>query len=207
MSHVATSRGMQAHVSTSFRLEDGRVIPVRSFRICMCSTQLYLNLFECRYQFRPVSRDVLLLQFNIVPEQPKLMKHVLPYLVSEFLNEEHKSLHWLFLSSALFKAFGHAYSTQRKVAEDGENNEKTLLQESAAKEAYYVSRLLELQSELKHYRASTSTAQAEKEHLTTVMQELREVQQLGIGIWKYIIYVSVFVSVYLSISTYLSKSV
>ncbi|KAG7261264.1 hypothetical protein CRUP_013827 [Coryphaenoides rupestris] len=35
-------------------------------------------------------------------------------------------------------AFGQAYSTQRKVAEDGESNEATLLQESATKEAYYM---------------------------------------------------------------------
>lgn len=76
------------------------------------------------------------------------------------------------------KAFGQAYSTQRKVAEDGETNEETLLQESASKEAYYMGRLLELQSELKHCRATTSNAQAENEHLSTVLQELREVQYL-----------------------------
>lgn len=74
------------------------------------------------------------------------------------------------------QAFGQAYSTQRKVAEDGETNEETLLQESASKEAYYMGRLLELQSELKHCRATTSNAQAESEHLSTVLQELREVQ-------------------------------
>lgn len=76
----------------------------------------------------------------------------------------------------LFQAFGQAYSTQRKVAEDGETNEETLLQESATKEAYYMGRLLELQSELKHSRATASNAQADNEHLSTVLQELREVQ-------------------------------
>ncbi|XP_036978227.1 protein bicaudal D homolog 1-like isoform X2 [Acanthopagrus latus] len=75
-------------------------------------------------------------------------------------------------------AFGQAYSTQRKVAEDGETNEETLLQESASKEAYYMGRLLELQSELKHSRASTSNAQADNEHLSTVLQELRESNEM-----------------------------
>ncbi|XP_035851956.1 protein bicaudal D homolog 1-like isoform X1 [Sander lucioperca] len=71
-------------------------------------------------------------------------------------------------------AFGHAYSTQRKVAEDGETNEETLLQESATKEAYYMGRLLELQSALKHSRTTASNAQADNEHLSTLLQELRE---------------------------------
>ncbi|XP_054480441.1 protein bicaudal D homolog 1-like [Anoplopoma fimbria] len=74
----------------------------------------------------------------------------------------------------LQEAFGQAYSTQRKVAEDGETNEEALLQESATKEAYYMGRLLELQSALKHSRASTSNAQADSEHLSTLLQELRE---------------------------------
>uniref|UniRef100_A0A8C2Z7P0 Bicaudal D homolog 1a n=1 Tax=Cyclopterus lumpus TaxID=8103 RepID=A0A8C2Z7P0_CYCLU len=78
----------------------------------------------------------------------------------------------------LQEAFGQAYSTQRKVAEDGETNEETLLQESATKEAYYMGRLLELQSALKHSRAATSTAQADSEHLSTLLQELRESNEM-----------------------------
>uniref|UniRef100_A0A1A8G7S7 Bicaudal D homolog 1 n=1 Tax=Nothobranchius korthausae TaxID=1143690 RepID=A0A1A8G7S7_9TELE len=74
----------------------------------------------------------------------------------------------------LQEAFSQAYSTQRKVAEDGETNEETLLQESAMKEAYYMGRLLELQSELKHSRVTTSNTQAHNEHLSTLLQELRE---------------------------------
>ncbi|XP_041833250.1 protein bicaudal D homolog 1-like isoform X2 [Melanotaenia boesemani] len=74
----------------------------------------------------------------------------------------------------LQEAFGQAYSTQRKVAEDGETNEETLLQESATKEAYYMGRLLELQSELKHSRATASSAQADNEHMSALLQELRE---------------------------------
>lgn len=86
---------------------------------------------------------------------------------------------WLYLSSSvLYQAFGQAYSTQRKVAEDGETNEQTLLQECASKEAYYMGRLLELQSELKHFRSTTSSAQADNEHLILVLQELREVQNI-----------------------------
>ncbi|XP_070784816.1 protein bicaudal D homolog 1-like isoform X6 [Enoplosus armatus] len=78
----------------------------------------------------------------------------------------------------LQEAFGQAYSTQRKVAEDGETNEETLLQESASKEAYYMGRLLELQSELKHSRATTSNAQADSEHLSALLQELRESNEM-----------------------------
>uniref|UniRef100_A0A3B5ADI5 Protein bicaudal D homolog 1-like n=1 Tax=Stegastes partitus TaxID=144197 RepID=A0A3B5ADI5_9TELE len=75
-------------------------------------------------------------------------------------------------------AFGQAYSTQRKVAADGETNEETLLQESANKEAYYMGRLLELQSELKHSRVTACNAQADSEHLSTVLQELRESNEM-----------------------------
>uniref|UniRef100_A0A2I4D5R6 Protein bicaudal D homolog 1 n=1 Tax=Austrofundulus limnaeus TaxID=52670 RepID=A0A2I4D5R6_AUSLI len=71
-------------------------------------------------------------------------------------------------------AFGQAYSTQRKVAEDGETNEEALLQESATKEAYFMGRLLELQSELKHSRTTASNTQAHNEHLSMLLQELRE---------------------------------
>ncbi|CAG5927117.1 unnamed protein product, partial [Menidia menidia] len=75
-------------------------------------------------------------------------------------------------------AFGQAYSTQRKVAEDGETNEETLLQESATKEAYYMGRLLELQSELKKSRATASNAQVDNEHLSALLQELRESNEM-----------------------------
>ncbi|XP_044041907.1 protein bicaudal D homolog 1-like isoform X2 [Siniperca chuatsi] len=78
----------------------------------------------------------------------------------------------------LQEAFGQAYSTQRKVAEDGETNEETLLQESATKEAYYMGRLLELQSELKHSRATTCNTQADNEHLSMLLQELRESNEM-----------------------------
>ncbi|KAJ4924885.1 hypothetical protein JOQ06_003834 [Pogonophryne albipinna] len=72
------------------------------------------------------------------------------------------------------QAFGQAYSTQRRVAEDGETNEETLLQESASKEAYYMGRLLELQSALTKSRATSSNVLADNEHLSTLLQELRE---------------------------------
>lgn len=102
----------------------------------------------------------------------------------------------LLSSPTLFQAFGQAYSTQRKVAEDGETNEETLLQESASKEAYYMGRLLELQSELKHSRASTSNAQADNEHLSTVLQELREVQYRVRDFISYIIYQIILYNMY-----------
>lgn len=73
------------------------------------------------------------------------------------------------------QAFGQAYSNQRKVAEDGESNEETLLQESASKEAYYMSRLLELQTELTLSRSAASNTQSENEGLNAVVLDLREV--------------------------------
>ncbi|XP_047452183.1 protein bicaudal D homolog 1 isoform X2 [Mugil cephalus] len=74
----------------------------------------------------------------------------------------------------LQEAFGQAYTNQRKVAEDGETNEETLLHESASKEAYYVARLLELQTEVTLSRSVASNAQAENERLNAVVQDLRE---------------------------------
>lgn len=97
------------------------------------------------------------------------------------------TFHFTFFPSAMSKAFGQAYSTQRKVAEDGEINEETLLQESATKEAYYMGRLLELQSALKYSRTTVSNTQADSEHMSILLQELREVQYsasyLSIGRW------------------------
>lgn len=61
------------------------------------------------------------------------------------------------------------------MAEDGESNEESLLQESACKEAYYMGRLLELQTEVTLSRSVASNAQAENERLNALVQELREV--------------------------------
>ncbi|KAK3544370.1 hypothetical protein QTP86_010154 [Hemibagrus guttatus] len=76
------------------------------------------------------------------------------------------------------QAFSQAYSTQRKVAEDGETNEEALLQESATKEAYYVSRLLNQQTELKHSRSQASNTQAENDRLSSILQELQESNEM-----------------------------
>ncbi|XP_034146003.1 protein bicaudal D homolog 1 isoform X3 [Esox lucius] len=78
----------------------------------------------------------------------------------------------------LHEAFSQAYTTQRKVAADGESNEETLLQESATKEAYYMTRLLGIQSELKQSRAVTVNTQADNEHLNALLQELRESNEM-----------------------------
>ncbi|XP_068595149.1 protein bicaudal D homolog 1 [Brachionichthys hirsutus] len=78
----------------------------------------------------------------------------------------------------LQEAFGQAYTNQRKVAEDGETNEETLLQESACKEAYYVGRLLELQTEVTLSRSVASNAKAENERLGALVQELRESNEI-----------------------------
>ncbi|XP_074487933.1 protein bicaudal D homolog 1 isoform X1 [Sebastes fasciatus] len=78
----------------------------------------------------------------------------------------------------LQEAFGQAYTNQRKVAEDGETNEETLLQESASKEAYYMGRLLVLQTEVTLSRSVASNAQSENERLNALVQELRESNEM-----------------------------
>ncbi|KAM6925833.1 protein bicaudal D homolog 1 isoform 1-T1 [Lycodopsis pacificus] len=78
----------------------------------------------------------------------------------------------------LQEAFGQAYSNQRKVAEDGETNEETLLQESASKEAYYMGRILVLQTEVTLSRSVASNAQAEDERLNALTQDLRESNEM-----------------------------
>ncbi|XP_056273677.1 protein bicaudal D homolog 1 isoform X1 [Pseudoliparis swirei] len=78
----------------------------------------------------------------------------------------------------LQEAFGHAYSNQRKAAADGENNEETLLQESALKEAYYMGRILVLQTEVTRSRCVAFNAQGENEGLNTLTQDLRESNEI-----------------------------
>ncbi|KAH0514398.1 Protein bicaudal D-like protein 1 [Microtus ochrogaster] len=80
----------------------------------------------------------------------------------------------------LKEAFGQSFSIHRKVAEDGETREETLLQESASKEAYYLNKILEMQNELKQSRAVVTNVQAENERLTAVVQELKEVEYEGL---------------------------
>ncbi|EMP28530.1 Protein bicaudal D like protein 1 [Chelonia mydas] len=72
------------------------------------------------------------------------------------------------------KAFGQSFSIHRKVAEDGETREETLLQESASKEAYYLGKILEMQNELKQSRAVVTKVQAENERLTAIVHDLKE---------------------------------
>nr|XP_046203968.1 protein bicaudal D homolog 1-like isoform X3 [Oncorhynchus gorbuscha] len=78
----------------------------------------------------------------------------------------------------LQEAFGQAYSNQRKVAEDGEINEESLLQESASKEAFYMGQLLELQTDLKLSRSVASNASNESERLNAVLQEHKESNEM-----------------------------
>ena len=70
------------------------------------------------------------------------------------------------------------------MAEDGESNEETLLQESASKEAYYVGRLLDLQTEVTLSHSVASNAQSENERLNALVQELREVSLSTLSVWK-----------------------
>lgn len=83
----------------------------------------------------------------------------------------------LFFFPNPLQAFGQSFSIHRKVAEDGETREETLLQESASKEAYYLGKILEMQNELKQSRAVVANVQAENERLTAVVQDLKEVNK------------------------------
>ncbi|XP_052008877.1 protein bicaudal D homolog 1-like [Xyrauchen texanus] len=103
----------------------------------------------------------------VVLEENETLKHQYAELESEQEALKHEL-------EQLQEAFGQAHTNQRKVAEDGETNEETLLQESAFKDAYYTSRLEELQTQLKMSSSVASNAQAESEHLNTFLQELRE---------------------------------
>ncbi|KFO22142.1 Protein bicaudal D like protein 2 [Fukomys damarensis] len=75
------------------------------------------------------------------------------------------------------EAFGQAHTNHKKVAADGESREESLIQESASKEQYYVRKVLELQTELKQLRNVLTNTQSENERLTSVAQELKEINQ------------------------------
>ncbi|MBZ3890306.1 Protein bicaudal D-like protein 2 [Sciurus carolinensis] len=77
----------------------------------------------------------------------------------------------------LKEAFGQAHTNHKKVAADGESREESLIQESASKEQYYVRKVLELQTELKQLRNVLTNTQSENERLTSVAQELKEINQ------------------------------
>ncbi|KAM9641609.1 protein bicaudal D homolog 2 isoform 1-T1 [Trichechus inunguis] len=77
----------------------------------------------------------------------------------------------------LKEAFGQAHTNHKKVAADGESREESLIQESASKEQYYVRKVLELQTELKQLRNILTNTQSENERLTSVAQELKEINQ------------------------------
>ncbi|XP_068615606.1 protein bicaudal D homolog 2-like [Brachionichthys hirsutus] len=79
----------------------------------------------------------------------------------------------------LKEAFGHAYSTHKKVAADGESREESLILESASKEALYQQRVLELQSELRQAKAASTSVRAENERLASVTVEMRENGELA----------------------------
>ncbi|KAM4749633.1 protein bicaudal D homolog 1 isoform 1-T1 [Rhinophrynus dorsalis] len=78
----------------------------------------------------------------------------------------------------LKEAFGQSFTVHRKVAEDGESREESLLQESASKEAYYLGRILEMQNEVKQGRQVITNIQGENERLTSVVQDLKESNEI-----------------------------
>ncbi|XP_053508903.1 protein bicaudal D homolog 2 [Ictalurus furcatus] len=94
----------------------------------------------------------------------------------EELETEHEALrHEL---DQLKEAYGHAHSAQRKVAEDGESREESLILESASKEAYYEQRVQELQAELRQAKTALTSTQSENERLSSLALEIRENAEL-----------------------------
>ncbi|KAM3926553.1 protein bicaudal D homolog 1 isoform 5-T5 [Leptodactylus fuscus] len=78
----------------------------------------------------------------------------------------------------LKEAFGQSFTVHRKVAEDGETREETLLQESATKEEYYLGRILEMQNDLRQSKAVITNVQGENERLNVVVQDLKETNEI-----------------------------
>ncbi|MCI4389943.1 hypothetical protein PGIGA_G00116900 [Pangasianodon gigas] len=78
----------------------------------------------------------------------------------------------------LKEAYGQAHSAQRKVAEDGESREESLILESASKEAYYEQRVQELQAELRQAKNVLTSTQSENERLSVLTLEMRENAEL-----------------------------
>ncbi|XP_040201691.1 protein bicaudal D homolog 1 isoform X3 [Rana temporaria] len=78
----------------------------------------------------------------------------------------------------LKEAFGQSFTVHRKVAEDGETREETLLQESATKEEYYLGRILEMQIDVRQSKATIGNVQGENERLTALVQDLKETNEI-----------------------------
>ncbi|XP_023684358.1 protein bicaudal D homolog 2-like isoform X2 [Paramormyrops kingsleyae] len=79
----------------------------------------------------------------------------------------------------LKQAFGHAHSNHRKVTADGESREELLLQETASRQALFDQRQLDLQVELRQLQSVLISTQAENERMAAVIQDLREINQVG----------------------------
>ncbi|XP_061423195.1 protein bicaudal D homolog 2-like isoform X3 [Lethenteron reissneri] len=88
------------------------------------------------------------------------------------LEAEHEAIRHELLH--LQEAFGQVCTKQRRVAEDGESREESLLRENASKEAAHHAQALELSSELKANRAALSNTLSENERLAAVFVEQRE---------------------------------
>ncbi|XP_075712034.1 protein bicaudal D homolog 1 isoform X3 [Rhinoderma darwinii] len=78
----------------------------------------------------------------------------------------------------LKEAFGQSFTVHRKVAEDGETREETLLQESATKEEYYLGRILEMQNDVRQSKAVITNVQGENERLNVLVQDLKETNEI-----------------------------
>ncbi|XP_073423741.1 protein bicaudal D homolog 1 isoform X3 [Dendrobates tinctorius] len=78
----------------------------------------------------------------------------------------------------LKEAFGQSFTVHRKVAEDGETREETLLQESATKEEYYLGRILEMQNDVRQSKAVITNVRGENERLNVLVQDLKETNEI-----------------------------
>ncbi|XP_075926788.1 protein bicaudal D homolog 2 isoform X5 [Petromyzon marinus] len=88
------------------------------------------------------------------------------------LEAEHEAIRHELLH--LQEAFGQVCTKQRRVAEDGESREESLLRENASNEAAHHAQALEMSSELKANRAALSNTLSENERLAAVFVEQRE---------------------------------
>nr|XP_032825551.1 protein bicaudal D homolog 2-like isoform X1 [Petromyzon marinus] len=79
----------------------------------------------------------------------------------------------------LKEALGQMYCSQRQTVAEGATREEFLLDESAGKDAFYLSEFLRLEGEVRHSRTTLSNAQAEAQRLDCLTLGLSEsVQEL-----------------------------
>nr|XP_033778180.1 protein bicaudal D homolog 2-like isoform X2 [Geotrypetes seraphini]XP_033778189.1 protein bicaudal D homolog 2-like isoform X2 [Geotrypetes seraphini] len=72
------------------------------------------------------------------------------------------------------EALSESYTNHKRVTEDGESREESLINESASKEAVLIEKIEELQNDVKQLKSSVSNTSAENERLNTAIQDLKK---------------------------------